>query len=162
MPGDTADAAGEVEAFWRRFCVARGVDPTEHHDVFAFGNSPAMHDELLALVLQGPKRATAGLVLEFETERLPLPSVGGYSVVLDGQGRPRCVIRTTEVEVVPFREVDERFARDEGEDDRSLPSWRDGHRRYFRRACARLDRRFTEDLPVVLERFELVWADDAA
>lgn len=64
--------------------------------------------------------------------------------------------------MVSFREVDERFARDEGEDDGSLASWRDGHRRYFRRACARLDRRFTEDLPVVLERFELVGADDAA
>lgn len=162
MPDDTADVAGEVELFWRRFCVARGVDPTERHDAFAFGDSPAMHDELLELVLQGSKRATAGLVLEFHAERLPLPSVRGYSVVLDGQSRPRCVIRTTQVDVVPFREVDERFARDEGEDDRSLASWRDGHERYFRRACARLDRRFTEDLPVVLERFELAWVDDAA
>ena len=45
-----------------------------------------------------------------------------------------------------------------GEDDRTLASWREGHRRYFTRACARLGRTFSEDLPVVLERFTLVWA----
>jgi uncharacterized protein YhfF len=148
----------EVEAFWRGFCRLHGVPPDARHDVFAFGDNPALIDELLGLVLHGPKRATATLLLEFETKGEPLPVVGGHSVVLDGGGRPRCVVRTTEVQVVPFAEVDEAFAFDEGEDDRTLASWREGHRRYFGRVCARLGRPFAEDLPVVLERFELVWA----
>ena len=70
------------------------------------------------------------------------------------------MIRTTWVGVVPFRDVDERFAWDEGENDRSLASWRDGHRSYFSRVCARLGQEFSEDMPVVLERFELVWAPE--
>jgi len=41
--------------------------------VFAFGDSPEMADELAHLVLDGPKRATAGLVLEFERDGEPLP-----------------------------------------------------------------------------------------
>lgn len=147
-----------AERFWRNYCATHRLDPTLRHDVFAFGDSPALQDELLALVLHGPKRATAGFLLELEAEGLPLPEVGGHSVILDGSGRPRCVIRTTSVEVTPFREVDERFAWDEGEDDRSLAAWRAGHASYFTRACARLGRTFGEDLPVVLERFELVWA----
>ncbi len=151
--------ADEVEAFWREFRRLHGVVPPDaRHDVFAFGDNPALIDELLALVLHGPKRATASLLLEFETKGEPLPVVGGHSVVLDGEERPRCIVGTSEVRIAPFTEVDEAFAFDEGEDDRTLESWREGHRRYFGRVCARLGRPFAEDLPVVLERFELVWA----
>ena len=151
-------ATASVEAFWLAFCCERGVDPAARRDVFAFGDSPALADELLGCVLQGPKRATAGLLLDYEAAGDPLPEAGGYAIVLDGAGRPRCVLRTTEVRVVPFREVDAAFAWDEGEGDRSLEWWREAHRAYFSRACTRLGREFGEDLPVVLERFELVWA----
>ena len=147
-----------VERFWRTFCTRHGIDPGTRRDVFAFGDDPAMQDELLELILHGPKRATAGLVLEHELAGDPLPVAGAFSVVLDGAGRPRAVIRTTAVDIRPFSEVDAAFAWDEGEDDRTLASWREGHWRYFTRACARLGRTFSEDLPVVLERFTLVWA----
>jgi uncharacterized protein YhfF len=151
-------AAPDVEAFWRKFCRLHGVAPGERHDAFAFGDDPALQDELVALVLNGPKRATAMLLLEHEVGGDPMPVEGGYGVVLDGAGRPRCVIRTTEVRVVPFQDVDATFAHDEGEDDRALESWRAAHLSYFARACTRLGQTFTGDLPVVLERFELVWA----
>jgi uncharacterized protein YhfF len=148
----------EIEAFWREFCRLHGVEPQARHDVFAFDDSPALQDELLELVLHGPKRATVSLVLEYEASGDPLPAVDAHSVVLDGSGHPRCVIRTTGVRVVPFGEVDEAFAYDEGEGDRTLAIWRENHHGYFSRACAALGRPFTEDLLVVLERFELVWA----
>lgn len=148
-------AAAAVEAFWAAFRREHPGAPERPQEVFAFGDGPAMADELLALVLAGPKRATAGLLLEFEAESAPLPEPEGCSVVLDGAGRPRCVTRTTEVRIVPFREVDEAFARDEGEGERSLAWWREAHRAYFERACAKLGTTFREELPVVLERFDL-------
>jgi uncharacterized protein YhfF len=129
------------------------------YDVFAFGDTPALADELLALVLVGPKRATAALVLDFERSGDPLPEPGVHSVVLDGRGEPGCVIRTTEVEVKPFDQVDARFAWDEGEDDRTLETWRKWHGRYFARQCAGWGITFDEGMPVVLERFELAWPD---
>ena len=43
-----------VERFWRTFCTRHGIDPGTRHDVFAFGDDPAMQDELLELVLHGP------------------------------------------------------------------------------------------------------------
>ena len=147
-----------VERFWRTFCTQHGIDPGVRHDVFAFGDSPALQDKLLQVMLHGPKRATASLVLEHELAGNPLPMAGAFSVVLDGAGRPRAVIRTTAIDIRSFSEVDAAFAWDEGEDDRTLASWREGHRRCFTRDCARLGRTFSEDLPVVLERFALVWA----
>jgi uncharacterized protein YhfF len=151
-----------VERFWRTFCMQHGIDPGVRHDVFAFGDSPALQDGLLQVMLHGPKRATASLVLEHELAGNPLPMAGAFSVVLDGTGRPRAMIRTIAVDIRPFGQVDAAFAWDEGEDDRTLASWREEHRHCFTRDCARLGRTFSEDLPVVLERFALVWAPPPA
>lgn len=80
-----------------------------------------------------------------------MPSVGGISVILDGAGAPRCVIRTTEVEVMPFERVSEDFARAEGEGDLTYEWWRDAHEAYYRREGT-----WAPDMKVVCERFELV------
>jgi uncharacterized protein YhfF len=68
---------------------------------FAFGDTPEMADELLALVLAGTKTATCGPLAEYEAEGEPTGEVGGRSVVLDGRGRPTCVIETCEVARLP-------------------------------------------------------------
>jgi uncharacterized protein YhfF len=82
-----------------------------------------------------------------------MPEPGDLSVVLDGHGEPLCVIRTTAVEVRRFADVDERFAWEEGEGDRSLAYWRDAHIRFF----ASEGRPVDDDAEIVLERFELLW-----
>jgi uncharacterized protein YhfF len=77
-------------------------------------------------------------------------------MVLNGQ--PGC-IKATEVTVQSFDQVDARFAWVEGDDDRTLASWRAGYRRYFARQCLGWGIAFDECLPLVLECFELVWHD---
>ena len=113
---------------------------------FAFGDNPALADELLALVLKGVKTATCS------TEDEPNTSVPGERwIVLDGSGVPRCVIETTEVSYRRYGEVDAAFAHEEGEGDRSLAYWRAAHRRYFTRFG-----KFSEDMMLMCERFRLV------
>ncbi len=147
----------EVERYWRAFCQHSDFTADQRYDVFDFGDSPEMADELAALVVDGPKRATAGLLVDYEQEGELLPEVGIHSVVVDGRGDPACVLRTTQVELKPFSKVDAEFAWDEGEGDRSLESWLAGHRAYFSRDLARHGLRFSDDMLVVLERFELAW-----
>jgi uncharacterized protein YhfF len=144
-----------VRRFWSDFCAANGLDPVARYDVFTFGDSPDMADELAGLVVHGPKRATAGLLADFDDE--PLPVVGVHNIVLGGEGQPVCVLRTTGVEVKPFREVDAAFAWDEGEGDRSLAYWRDAHIGFFTRMCAARCEVFSEEMATVFERFTLVW-----
>lgn len=75
----------------------------------------------------------------------------------DGDGRPLAVVRTTDVRVGPLSSVDDSFAWDEGEGDRTRAWWLDGHTRFFTRQCAALGLTFSDDIGVVFERFELVW-----
>ena len=113
---------------------------------FAFGDSPALADELLELVIKGVKTATCS------TEDDPNTSTSGERwIVLDGSGTPRCVIESVEVSYRRYNEVDAAFAHEEGEGDRSLDHWRDAHRRYFTRMG-----RFSEDMMLMCERFRLV------
>lgn len=141
-----------IEAFVAAARAATG-EAIAAYDAFGFGDSPAMADELGGLVLHGPKRATAGLLAAYEAEGEPLPVAGAFSVVLDGQGRPLGVIRTTEVTVTPLGEVDAAFAWDEGEGDRSLASWRQAHDDFFSRSGFPSG----DAALVVIERFELVY-----
>lgn len=117
-----------------------------------------MQTELAELILAGPKRATASLALRYDQPGLPpRPRPGDHVVVVDGTDTPRCIWRTTQVTVGPLDGVDDAFAWDEGEGDRSRAYWLRVHRALFMREAAREGFAFTEDIATVFERFELVW-----
>ncbi len=124
-------------------------------DVFQFGDSAEMADRLLALVVEGPKRATASCRLVYADDGDDLPEVGDLIVVCDGRGQPRVVIETTDVRVGSLVSVDDQFAWDEGEGDRTRDDWLEMHSRYFARAHPAAWGDYGDDLPVVFERFEL-------
>ena len=117
---DTGEKSA-VEAFWdlARFHANLNSAPTYFGPTtlevvpppaWAFGDSAEEADELLQLVLDGTKTATASALWDYEAEGEALPEVGSLSILLDGRGHPRALINTTDVEVVPFDEV-ERGAR---------------------------------------------------
>lgn len=159
----------EIAAFWE---VAKrrgkltlipgyfGPTPVEsvQPPAWSFGATPEHADELLDLVLAGTKTATASALWDFEADDEPLPEPGMLGILLDSAGEPRALIVTTEVSVVPFDEVDEEHARLEGEGDRSLEQWRVEHERFFTEHAAH-DHGFSRDMPVVLERFAIVYSD---
>jgi uncharacterized protein YhfF len=120
---------------------------------FAFGDSPALQDELLAFVARGSKRATAGSVAELERASDPWPEPGQYWGLLDGRGEGRFVMQTVEVTRGRLVDVTPAFAWDEGEHDRTRESWLEGHRRYFTRQGVGA----ADDLELVFERFRIVW-----
>ncbi|QCB95103.1 ASCH domain-containing protein [Cellulomonas shaoxiangyii] len=147
---------------WADYVAAHPHAAGDEYVVDRFGDSAALSDELLAVVLSGRKRATAELVSEFAARAERLPRIGSHWVACDGAGRPRAVLRSTELRIATFGQVDERFAYDEGEDDRTLASWRREHRRYWERTVARRGGTWSEDDEIVLERFSVVWPPEHA
>jgi len=160
-PLGVPDRAADT-AFWRRFLEATGADDGARPvpPSWCFGDSVELADELIELVLHGPKRATAGAVAEYDADGEPIPEVGDRWIVTDGSMRPRVVLETTEVRVGPLSSVDDRFAWDEGEGDRTRDSWLEAHTRYFRRSFARLGIEFHPDVEVVFERFAVRYQED--
>jgi uncharacterized protein YhfF len=116
---------------------------------FGFVRTP-LRRRLVELILSGEKTAGAGLVLDYEAEGEKIPEPGDLSLLLDYNDEPVAVLETTEIRVVRAADVDEQFARDEGEGFESVADWREAHERFFE------DYPFDDDIQVVCERFKLV------
>jgi uncharacterized protein YhfF len=121
--------------------------------VAKFGFPGELRDRLVALILQGVKTAGTGLVAEYEDDGEPLPRVGDRYVLVDSDGRGVALLETTEAPVVRAGDVDEAFARDEGEGFESVAAWREAHERFW---GGYRSEPITDDTLVVCERFRVV------
>lgn len=149
-----------IKAYWETFlstlppaspyrdktCVSEG-----------WGDSPEMADELGALIVQGTKTATCSALWEWEAEGESPPETGAITIVLDGRDEPMGIIEIAEVAIRKYNEVGADFAREEGEGDLSLEYWRQAHREFFSRALREIGKEFSEDMPLVCERFRLIY-----
>ena len=110
---DWDDASGgeheaEIDDFWEEARAAAGLTAEAVPPAWSFADLPALADELLGLVLDGTKTATSSLQWYYDEGGETMPAVGDLSIVLDSTGRPRALIRTTEVEIRPFEEISDR------------------------------------------------------
>ncbi len=146
-----------IESYWQEFLSATGR-PKEirYLEAFHFDLTEKSADELLELVLTGVKRATSSSALYFEVRNERMPQPGDLSVVTNWAMEPKCVIETTAVTVLPFKDITFELCRREGEDD-TLESWLCGHRSFFTREGALEGYTFSEEMPVVFEDFALVY-----
>ena len=149
-----------IEAYWRSYLdtlPAGSPLRDEQYVAEGWGDSPQMADELGALITAGTKTATCSALWEYEAEGSPLPETGSKTIVLDGYNDPLCIVETTEVEVRPYNEVDDGFAYEEGEGDRSLEYWREAHWHFFSRTLPNIGKESTPDMPLVCERFRVIY-----
>lgn len=143
----------KVEEYWEKFKSEKNIKSDEY-DAWQFGFDA---DLLSQLVVEGKKTATAGALKSYQFENLAIPKEGQYNIVLDSMNQPVCVIKTTKVEIIPFLEVGADHAWKEGENDRTLESWRKGHRTFFTNEFKEYKIDFSEDIEVVCEEFEVVY-----
>ena len=145
-----------VNDFWQEFLTSANLDgATKYLECFHFDITEEWANRLLALVLDGKKKATASSLHFFEKTAGRLPQVGDYSIVTDWDGNPRCVIETTAVAILPFNEMTFNICKREGEDD-TLESWQEGHMHFFTEDGKDVGYEFLETMPVVFEDFDVV------
>jgi len=141
--------------FWRDAVAATPeLKADAEFSVFSFGDSPELCEFVLAETLAGRNRATASLRWSYDG---PPPQVGDIAIATDWTGAPRAILVTRQVEVVRYADVSEDFARAEGYVADPLNEWREVHWAFFSRRCADLGRIPSPDMPIVCERFELVY-----
>jgi len=116
------------------------------------GSPGPMRQRLNQLILDGHKRATAGLLVDYVRENEELESEGELMALVDDETKRIATVVVKDVATVPFSEVPWSFAQAEGEGDESLDEWRASHRRFWATEGDTVD-----DLtPVVLVWFDVV------
>ena len=149
-----------IESFWQAYLSSRSEQDRpglEAYDIWHFGDTEDVAAKCAHLVKARIKTATSGLVWEMEADGDRMPQPGDLAVVTDLSGEPHCVIEVTECVVKPFNEVDEQFAFDYGEGDRTLQGWRKDTWEYFAPICEKLGRQPGETMPLACQRFRLVY-----
>ena len=138
---------------WNQFKEKNNISDRDY-EAWAFGVDA---DKLANLVLIGEKTATASAFPLYESEKEPLPEAGEYSIILDSKENAVCIIKTTKVYVVPFKEVTAEHAFKEGEGDKSLEYWQAVHEKFFTECLSEVGMLFSTDMKVVCEEFEVVY-----
>ncbi len=146
--------------FWNDYIASLksgGTSIPDGYEAWHFCNNEESANHLAQLVYDGTKQATASLVWSYEAEGESVPRTGDHSVITMWDGTPVCIIKATNIMVLPFDQVPESFAYEEGEGDRSLRYWREVHTHFFTEECIAIGREPSADMPVVCESFNVVY-----
>ena len=150
----------KAEALWHAYLqtLPDAAEATQRfYEVFHIGNTPNSADAGADLILRGIKTTTSSLLWEYDATNKPRPYEGALNIVEDGRGAPVCIVETVMVEIRPFSEIDAQFAYDYGEWDRTLATWYEGCWSYYSAEARALGREPSPDMPLVCERFRVVY-----
>ena len=150
----------KIESFWKRYLSTLSAeDPknTSTYIVSQFADTPEAATSVGKLVRDGVKTTTSTLVWGLENSDEPFPTVGLIELIVDGQGEPLCITELLEVEIKPFNTVDEQFAYEYGEGERTLAYWLTDNWDYLSRECLELGLEPSQTMPVAFQRFRLLY-----
>ena len=147
-----------VIGMWSEFLQQNSdLSGNETYTAWHFCNDEENANELAKLVTSGVKRATASLYDGYAEQGETIPRVGDYSIITNWEGEAECIIQTKNITILRFDSVTEEMANIEGEGDKSLAYWREGHIKYFTEELEKMNREFRDDIMVVFEEFERVF-----
>ncbi len=146
-----------VEKLWENFKLQNPTLP-DCYELMTFGDTQDRADQSAALVLEGLKTVKTTLLLEYQRKEKYLPQEGSYSIILDVNNQAIGIVQLLKVFIVPFDEVTDELAYQEGEGDRTLSGWREIYQTYFQEQCKKQHWNFSVKTEVVCIQFELVYA----
>jgi uncharacterized protein YhfF len=120
----------------------------------SIGSTPESADEGAVLILNGTKTLTSSPFWDYPDRRIPL--VGALGVLLDGSQRPRGIVETTRVEIMPFGSITEEMALAYGEGERTVGWWLRVMGAFYRASAARHKAVLTDETLHIWEWFTVV------
>ncbi|MBO0477660.1 ASCH domain-containing protein [Vagococcus sp. DIV0080] len=122
--------------------------------VVRFGSERDEQTYLAHLVLDGVKIATSSLKELQELMTKPKTSLNDRWIIQNGWAEEVCQVDVTTVELIPFGEVTERFAIDEG--DGSYENWYNIHSHYYQQLLNKYDRVLSDETILECVYFKLI------
>jgi uncharacterized protein YhfF/ribosomal protein S18 acetylase RimI-like enzyme len=117
-----------------------------------FGTPDESRTRLIDFIINGNKRATAGLLDDYAKESEPVESVGECLAMLDNSDQHVATLRVTRVEISRFIDVPDEFALAEAEGDLNAADFRASHSDYW----SRIGETITDETQIVQVYFELL------
>jgi ASCH domain len=150
--------SARTDEFWRAYRDAAGLRH-DNYDVVPFGDGAEMATELAGRRQQARHR---GIGPAIWSGRRAAAGRRGLRRLARWHRPPARDLAHDRGQDRTLNSVDERFAWDEGEGERSRDWWLSAHRRFFARRSAAQDFQMHDEIETMFERFEVVWPPEIA
>ena len=151
------EKTAETDAYWNE-AKASGTWIGEVYWVRRIGANKPIVDSILDLILSGEKCGTFGLKLLLDRQPGSFPTMGGEAVIVDMDGVPHGIVRTSKLTPVAYKDITEDYLTIEGPGARQLDRWQEIHWPYWSALLDRHDLDPSDDMVVMVEHFELVYS----
>lgn len=143
---------------WEAFSSNNPSAPDEYNGIWKLGDSEEYIKWSNVLVLSGLKTVFSYPLEVWRLEKRAVPESNQHIVLLDSQGTAVAVIQLLDVQTHPFEDVPESFAHKAGEGDRSLDTWKENQKPFFKRVLDEHALEFNTKVDILCVEFELVFA----
>ncbi len=117
-----------------------------------FGSPGKSRENLINFIINGKKRATAGLASDYAKENEDIEFIGECLAMVDNDLRHKATLQVTRVEVTRFADVPDEFALTEAEGDLNAADFRASHMEYWTKAGETI----TDDTVIIQVYFALL------
>lgn len=122
------------------------------------GGSPDIVERILAGVRAGDKTGTFSPVWLHDHKSETRPTIAENLVLCDFHGTPRILLTTTALEVVAWRDIGPQHTALDGPAIRALDVWRPMHWNLWKGQLAQFGVEATEDMPICVEKFSVLYS----
>lgn len=143
---------------WEAFSKNKPNFPEQFDGIWKLGDSEEYTKWSNRLVLSGLKTVCSYPLEVFLGSSQPVPEAGDHYVLLDSQESAVAIIQLLDVQTRPFEDIPESYACKAGEGDRSLDTWKENHKPYFKRLLDAKGVEFSTKIDILCVEFELVFA----
>jgi uncharacterized protein YhfF len=151
----------KVEALKAFLAEARAACPGEHiGDVVrprCIGFNAQTADNILAVVASGDKVGTFSPVWMHEKKPETRPAIGELVALCSFSGEPKILVTTVRLDLVKWRDIGLEHTAIDGPAVRALDVWKPMHWKLWTGQLAEFGVQSTEDMPVCVERFRVLY-----
>ena len=152
LPDDAA-----LDEFWAK-AKAAVPDLSADHQVRSIGIDEETTGLILDFINDGTKVGTFSLPWMMEAEGYPETKPGTPIILTGYDGAPQAVIRIGETYNNTFGGISEKETKLDGPPVQDLEVWKPLHRDYWNGLMSKYGKSCTDDMPIIVEPFELVYS----
>ncbi len=146
-----------LDEFWAK-AKAAVPDLQDDHQVRSIGIDEETTGLILDFINDGTKVGTFSLPWVMEAEGHPETKPGTPIILTGYDGTPEAVVRIGETYNTTFGDISEKETKMDGPPVQDLAVWKPLHRDYWNGLMSNYGKSCTDDMPIIVEPFELVYS----
>ena len=147
---------GPIDEYWIEV-IESNHELDVDHQIRSIGIDEETTGMIIDFIKEGEKVGTFSLPWLMENEDIPGSHKGQPIILLSYDGKPEIVVQITDIEETTFGEIDYEITKIDGPPVRDPEIWIPLHRDYWNNILKPYGRACTDDMPVIVEHFKLVY-----